>query len=128
MDAASKTTRLWTMVTEMMVSSPEMFEISPVGEVGLTEAGRKESEPAFRTFLTKEPPEWVKAMAKQQLRLSTALANVEQQKAQAKESAAELADIVARAGPTLTPEQEIIAHVAKQAIRQHGFPPSGIER
>ena len=113
------------MIIEMAVASPKMLTISADGRIDLTEAGRKEAIPAVEAHLQKEAPEWVKTVAK---RLSMSLAMAEQREAVATEKEAALTDMIERAGPILTPEQQEIASAARQVMRQPGMPLAEMER
>ncbi|GMN01654.1 hypothetical protein [Erythrobacter sp. MTPC3] len=125
--AIADTAQLWSQVTQQLVSSPHRFDVSSSGALALTNAGRKEA-PALEAILMKEPPDWVRTIAKQQRELSIATARAATRDVEAKQNAIRLKELIAKAGPVLSPKQEAFKVEANTALRQLGIPPTGIER
>lgn len=128
LESSEKETRLWAVVAQMLVASPEKFEFSQSGSIRLSDAEKREAEPAFVAFLQNEPPEWVKSVARQQGHFAATLANVREKESLAEKKVVELSNLVARIGPVLTHQQTAAAAVARKVIRQHRMPSQDIER
>ncbi len=126
--ASERESKLWSVVTQMLVTSPDKFEISSDGSIRLLEAEKSEAEPAFVAFLKNEPPEWVKTVARKQGQLAATLADLREKETQADKKIVELSNLVARVGPILTHQQMASVAVARKVIREHRKPSQDLER
>ncbi|WP_156502149.1 hypothetical protein [Erythrobacter sp. HI0063] len=116
--AKSDNFRRWAEVIALAGKSPELFKITDEDDLGLSDVGRRVAPVQLQAQLRKVAPDWAQDAARS---LMAAWALSEQR-------TAALTDMIARAGPILSPKQEEAVSEAKKVIRQFGMPPPGVER
>ena len=119
---------LWGQVVTMVTTSPQMFDLAVDGSIALSHKGRKQAEPTFAKFLTREPPAWVKAIVKQQRAAALSAAAAVSREKVAQDRVRHLKQVLQEAGPVLTAAQERAAQQVKTAINQHYIPRDVMER
>lgn len=112
----------WRDAIALAVEFPQMIKMTKEGSIEFTEAGQKTATGDLQKLLKKTPPVWVSRAVKSFVATS---ALADQKTA---EKLAVLDDMIASAGPTLSPKQKETVSEARKVMKQFGMPPPGVER
>ncbi len=117
--AASHDQFVWTAAMEDLEDLAEDVMITPAGKLDLSLGVAETFHPEALSFLRdKRAPEWVRSLVVQRQQLAKALRQADENANKTASLAEQLAEIVAKAGPVLTPEQQSVKNGAARALRQ----------
>lgn len=118
-DAVLRDHRRWAEVVDVLEAQPRWVEVGANGTLVLDRYAAAAS-PALAKAFERRPPKWVVSLAVQRLDLADALQRADERERSATYAAERLTNILAMAGPVLTPTQQPVADDAKRLLRQFG--------
>lgn len=109
--------RQWMKAMDVLETQPDWVEVSANGTL-LLDRYAAEASPALAKAFETRPPEWAVKLAVQRINLTDALQRADQRERTATYAAERLTEMLALAGPVLTPAQEPVANDANRLLRQ----------
>jgi hypothetical protein len=116
-DAILQDHRRWIEVVDVLEAQPRWVEVGADGTLLLDRYAAAASPQLAKAFESR-PPDWVVSLAVQRLDLADALQRAEERERSATYAVERMTNMLAIAGPVLTPTQQPVADDARRLLRQ----------